>query len=259
MMAATIQTAQKVEAKQKAALAQQAIPDEILEGMVSELKGDKKLLLKKARVFRAKNADKILFARHLAEKGLLKQYGVLPKAQKINDVNANAFSEVTNIIDTASALKEMLSKIPDPSKSPEAERIGLPLRFEIYIYESALIDEAENRLEAWAGFINLLDYHITVFNQIKSTIAPAKKMGAPVNAGTLKAFIEIIAKMYQEKASRSAGSRKNRLKVCALPRNLWMFSSFQRFQPTLNTESPSPRRAILSAPSKVPANRSAQH
>jgi hypothetical protein len=195
-----IKAEQIVEARQKAKLAQEALPDRILEGMVSVLReGDKELFLQRAKRFRARNVNEILGARHLAEKGLLRHHGQLQDAKEKNE---KSLSEIAAITDTAKTLKELLLALPDLSNPSGSSMRGLALHLEGYIYESTVIGEAENRLEAWAGLINLLDYHLPVFERIQATLEGKKRKGKPLSVGTLELFIEVIAKMYQEITKR---------------------------------------------------------
>lgn len=191
-MVEAIKTSQKDEAHRKAALSQKALPDAILEDMVSTLPGDKKEFLKRSKIFRDLNDNELLFSRHLAEKGLLKKHGLLKDTK---ETNKKILSQVTSIVDTARDLQRMFGGIHQSSNTSDSALPSLMMHLETYI-NVADIDESEKRGKALIDFLDLLEHHILVFSQIQGTLKALQKQSNPNTVELLGSFLEVIARMY---------------------------------------------------------------
>ncbi|MCC7035722.1 MAG: hypothetical protein IT560_00275 [Alphaproteobacteria bacterium] len=188
-MVGAIKIAQKVESHRKAALSQKALPDMILEEMVSTLPGDKKEFLKRSKRFRDVHGSELLFARHLAEKGLLKKHGYLEDTKKHNK---KILSEVTSIIKTSKDLQRMYGGIHLTSEMADGQHPTLMMHLEAYINET----DTEKRGKDLIDFLSLLKQHILVFSQIQGTLKILQKHRNPNTVELLSSFLEVIARMY---------------------------------------------------------------
>lgn len=188
-------------------IAQQAIPDALLNEMISLCKGDHDLFLDRAKKYRQENAHEILFSRFFAENGLLKKHGVL---QNVKESNKETLADIKRIINTAKKLKEMLSVIPDLSNPSETPLSGLAMRMEIHmyaldsgqLYEGSGYRDVDRRLHDWSNFIELLDKHIIAFENIQSDIESLYKKGRLNTVERLEGFVKHIANMYATATDR---------------------------------------------------------
>ena len=181
----------------------QAIPDEILIEMVNTCSGDREQIFTKAKQYTKENTPEILFAIYFAKKELLREHGYLEQAE---GENAETLSYIKKILYSATELKNMMPEIPnfeDISKIPER---SLPMRLINYMYsiEVEKINSLERygsaetfeKLRNWDEFMYLLEYHITVFQDLQADLSSLIKRGAPNKVAMLTGFIHHVAKMY---------------------------------------------------------------
>lgn len=177
------------------------IKDDIIQDMAAQCKGNIGIISKKLTEYIDQNSGDIGLSILTAKKGLLK----INEALDIRiDENKNAFSEIEKVCEAANYLKEHLTGLRYSMNSDYEQLSPLETHLQFYInscdaqIEEHQIDDIENKEEAWESFINLLEYHSSVFERIKSSLLEIQpKRGGQNSAKLLVPFFVQVSRMYR--------------------------------------------------------------
>ncbi|NBX67228.1 MAG: hypothetical protein EBQ96_09565 [Proteobacteria bacterium] len=171
--------------------------------MIAECKGDKKEIQKKAIAYVEQNWKRIARVRFIALLGLGDAYFGLEKRER----RKNNIQKLGNAI---AYLQNLHSLILSENISPERPSLGkegLGLVFDEYFFspfskngkkinQTTFTKNSQKKLLKWGQFVKLLEYHIGVFESVRTSLKKRTPKGRPKKIEGLTQFIQEMASLY---------------------------------------------------------------